>query len=311
MVIIPSLFLALSFAVTATCALSAPSGGGATAFTNYDRFRASCPADLSCIRQFEPSLVPAGKEEVNDEEAWVAVFRSSNNLPSVFVKDDFMNAMRIATTFTADTQDGGDEANTLITVSSAERKLEKTTSVTPSSVGGAIQASKPVAVAHLSKSPDHPGQWVIDSMRCALKKEDTDSACDGGSEHSEAVSICIDELLLHHLRSGRRFEEAIRARGTLVSGVLLEDRGFKEVTELSKDMATHISSIEGGMAKYADRAVSKAAKNPGARDRALEILSYLGRLDQDKEREVAEELKKGGDDDEEEYDPWAAVKSFI
>ena len=71
-------------------------------YTLSDRFRVSCPADISSISQYDPSLIESldqtNTNDDDDDTVWAAVYRSSNNLPSVLIKDDFMNAMRIATT---------------------------------------------------------------------------------------------------------------------------------------------------------------------------------------------------------------------
>ena len=146
-------------------------------------------------------------------------------------------------------------------------------------------------------------------MRCSLKKENTDDSCDGNSEHAEAIGVCIDELILYYLRQGLgEFHGSIRCKATLVSGKLLEERGFQEVTQLSKDMATHISDSRLCMEKYAERSVATVARSPGARDRSLQILSFLGRLDEDKCSELS---KKDDDTNDEEYDPWASANSIF
>jgi hypothetical protein len=190
---------------------------------------------------------------------------------------------------------------------------------------------------------------MIDSMRCTLKKENTDPDCDGGSEHAEAVGICIDELVLAYLKrysewektmtakSGKEgvdedtggsgsptimsFDGGIRFRGTLVSGKLLDSRGFREATELSSDMHSHESDLDGAMNMYAQRSTSLQFGG-GARDRATQIVSYLGRLDR------AEDMRRGrggvvlatsdreNDNNEDNageggFDPWASVKKFI
>ena len=49
----------------------------------------------------------------------------------------------------------------------------------------------------------HSSYYIIDSMRCSLRKEVTDPDCDGGREHAEAIGICIDELVLEYLRGER------------------------------------------------------------------------------------------------------------
>mmetsp|Transcript_5557 Transcript_5557/g.16137 ORF Transcript_5557/g.16137 Transcript_5557/m.16137 type:complete len:308 (-) Transcript_5557:339-1262(-) len=279
-------------------AFSAPS------YSLSERFRASCPADLNSIRQYDPSLLPS---DGDDAGTWVAVFRSSNNLPSVLIRDDLMNAMRIATTVQTDS------AAQSFQSSSQPSGLE-----TPDTAGGGgeeggegVKASTPIAVARLRKSEDFPDRYVIDSMRCSLKKEDLNEDCDGGSEYCEAVSVCIDELLLNRLKSPDcRFDGAVRCKATLHTGKLLETRGFAENPEFSKDMATHISSLDGSMDRYAERAVSQAAKNTGARDRALQILSNLGRLNRQEDIKKGKENGDAEKDGEDDYDPWAGSQIF-
>ena len=277
-------------------------------FVSFDRFRAECPADLSSVRQFDPSLV------LGDEldECWVAVYRTANNLPSVFVKDAFLDAMKAATT----TVQGGDSETLVSTSTSAEDNSVM--------VSNRSDDAKPVAVARLAKDQDS-NTYLLDNMRCILKKENTDDDCDGGSEHAEAIGICIDELVANYLKrcdnQGDEVEEAdrlqfdggIHFRGTLVSGKLLEARGFREATELTKDLHSHESDYEGALGQYAARSTSKEiAKNVGARDRALKIVSYLSRIDRDEEKE---QLVNSSDEDdaaeEVDYDPWASVKRFI
>jgi hypothetical protein len=107
------------------------------------------------------------------------------------------------------------------------------------------------------------------------------------------------------LSEGKPFDNSIRVKATLVSGKLLEERGFQEIDEMSKDMATHISSLDSCLVKYAERAVASVSKNPGARERALKIVQLLGKEDPKE--------KDGEDDDgsEPEYiDPWATSKIF-
>ena len=272
------------------------SSGNDASYTLFDRFQAKCPADLGSIRQFDARLVD---DDCEDETAWVAVYRSSNNLPSVLIKDDFLNAMRIATT----SVETSANSSTIVENEAISSSFEES-----------VSARIPVAIAKISKT--QRGSWILDSMRCSLKKEDQNDACDGGSEHVEALSVCVDELLLYYLSSTNpppNFlkEGAIRCKATLVSSAILEDRGFKEITKIEKDMATHVSSFQGVMQHYADRAVTTVAKNPGARDRALKILSLLARLEeQDEEIETSTPTEQQTDDEDDEYDPWASVKQF-
>lgn len=263
------------------------------AFVSFDRFRASCPEDVNAIKQYDASLIT----DDADEDTWVAVYRSNNNLPNVFVRDQFFDAMKTSTTV----QDGDSE--TLVSDS-----ISVSSGVMVSSGG-----EKPVAVARLTKSSDSDGISIIDSMRCTLKKENTNPDCDGGSEHAEAIGVCIDELVFHFLKQcvkdkSMKFDGGIRFRGTLVSGKLLEERGFREVSTLSSDMHSHESDYMGALMKYAERSSStKIAKNPGSRDRALKIVSNLGRLDT--HDETAENEAK--DEKEDDFDPWASVKKYI
>jgi hypothetical protein len=299
-------------------AFSAGSNQNQPTFTLSDRFKATCPADISTILQFDPNLVLAKdddnennkqKQDEQDQGTWVAIYRSSNNLPSVLVKDNFLNAMRIATSVQTDGESS--TTSTAMDSSSLSSKIETSDSPQPNSdasLGINVKARTPVAVARIRPSRDFENIWVIEHMRCSLRKEDTNEACDGNSEHAEAISVCIDELLLHHLQEGREFDGIIRTKATLHQGRLLEDRGFEEVQMLSKDMATHLSSLDGSLIKYSERALASLSKSPGARDRALKLLHYLGKLDPKDEDEVnADDDANSGEDD---YDPWANVAIF-
>ena len=199
----------------------ASSSGNDASYTLFDRFQAKCPADLSSIRQFDARLVD---DENEDGSAWVAVYRSSNNLPSVLIKDDFLNAMRIATT----SVETSANSSTIVENEAISSSFEES-----------VSARIPVAIARLSKT--ERGGWMLDSMRCSLKKDDQNESCDGGSEHVEALSVCVDELLLYYLSCNDpppnfRMEGAIRCKATLVSSSILEDRGFQEISKLEKDI---------------------------------------------------------------------------
>ena len=291
-------------------AFSSSPGGGATAAAQFDRFRAECPAPAASVALFDPSLAKDVKNSKEDDAAFVAVYRSSNNLPSVIMRDDFLNSMRIATTVDPE----GIETGAVTSKDGTSDDIEE-------GVGKGVAAQTPVAVARLRPSPDFPGSYVIDDMRCSLKKENTNEECDGGSEHTEALGVCIDELIMHRLRLVSKGDGAeaffdggaIRAKATLVSGPLLAERGFQEIDEfpLPADMCTHVSNLDSSMARYADRVVS--AKNVGTRERALKILSMIGSIDREQERKAATMKKKEGessndDDGGDDYDPWANVK---
>ena len=274
-------------------AFSVPNG--ASFPIQFDRFRCLCPADPSTIRQYDASL-NVGEE--NDCSVWAAVYRSNNNLPTVLLKDDFLNSMRIATSgFSVET-------------TTFSNKLIETT---------LLSRETPVAVARLRPSDQFNNKYVLDNMRCWLKKEDTNPDCDGGSEHKEALSVAIDALLLRYLNekihSTKRtdypmFEQTIRAKATLVSSQLLEERGFQPVQALCKDMATHTSSLDTCLEKYADRTLN-APLNSHKQAVALQILSKLGLLDRNAELQAALREEESEDDSDNEYDPWAGIRQFI
>ena len=291
--VMPLLYLLLTTLPFIT-AFSVPNESSAPFW--FHRFHVTCPADPSCIRQYDASL----KIHNDSDEVWAAVYRSNNNLPTVLLKDDFLNSMRMATS------ESSNNNNNLIENTRVKRET-------------------PVAVARLGPSPVFPNKYVLDTMRCWLKKEDLNQDCDGGSEHKEALSVAIDALLLHYLtektdtrRTSSKapiFEQKIRTKATLVSSQLLEERGFQPVAELCQDMATHTSSLEQCLNKYANRTLHAPMKSL-AQSTSLRILSKLGMLDQNAEMEAASrqqdkesaEEKDGGDD---EYDPWAGIKQFI
>jgi len=297
----------------------------------FDRFRPQCPADPASIRQFAPSLIPddeeaeaeAWEEKHQDDDVWVAVFRSHNNAPSVLVKDEFLHAMRSATDTGISHKPSATSNNPGISVS------------TPASNSAADTA--PVAVARLRRTTmssatmsnrdgddddAHSDFFILDSMRCILKKETTDAACDGGSEHTEALATAIDALLVHYLeqiqgqRKSNRFEGILRAKGTLVASPILEDRGFREVTELSRDMTTHTSSLDDSLERYAARSLLPSC-GPQARQRAIQIVSNLGRIDRaadfDGARQAIRQRENddGDGDNPNDVDPWSAMKRFI
>lgn len=257
------------------------------------------------MRIFDPSLGQA------DNEMWVAVYRSSNNKPSVFVRDEFLNAMRSAT-------------NAVNLVSTSQGSLEQldgafvkrrhSDATTANGAAATSSSSSPVAVARLHQ-PENASHFLLDSIRCVLKKEETDTTCDGSasgaSEHTEALCVAIDALLERYLHSNDHFEGAIRTKATLVAAPLLESRGFAPVQELSSDMATHVSSLDQCLASYAERAVA-SSKSPAARQRAINIVSRLGRIDRTadlQERKRREESEDRASDDD--YDPWKSMRQYL
>jgi hypothetical protein len=252
------------------------------------------------------------------------------------VRDEFFHAMNIATSTSTTTTNGIKETQSS---SSSASFLSQTRSLLeiPSN------DTPPVAVAQLRPSPDFDNCYVLDSLRCSLKKEDMDETCDGGSEFLEALSVAVDSLVLHHLQqlvstttatkkeqetdivSSAVFEGTLRTKATLFSGKILEQRGFEPVEELCKDMATHVSRYEACLHQYATRSIPTSAPGndkqqksktkgkgsfppssvtAGARDRALQIVALLGQLDPELQRQAAKENQGNNG---EEYDPWANI----
>lgn len=292
----------------------------------YDRFRSVCPADRSCVRHFDPDILSDDDEDVDERHTWVAVYRSSNNLPSVLLKDDFLNAMNHATSTAVigatvpgiETKEGND-------VVGKDDDDDGSSSV---------RARAPVAVARLRPGATDSSSWIVDGLRCSLKKEETNPDCDGGSEHAEALSVCVDELIAHFLSTATTSKtdgrtafvadprnDLLRCKATLVAAPLFEARGFREIDALDAEMATHAASLDAAMERYASRAVAAttttdacAARSPGARDRALRVLSLLGQFDasenDDDDTVDSSSASTEEGDDEQEYDPWASIKSY-
>ena len=250
----------------------------------FDRFQTVCPADPSAVRLFDSKLVHADND---DNDTWAVVYRSNNNKPSVVVRDEFLAAMKSAV-----------DVATTRTDKDAMQAFESTS----------VKAQVPVAVARLRPSADYNDCWILDSMQCLLKKEDTDETCDGGSEFVEAIANAVDALLLQHLNRQRCFEGAIRTKSTLFNSKLLEDRGFREVESLTRDMATHVSSLDDCLERFAARSVSRST---AASERSISIVSLLGQIDRETDLQRAQQRDSAaGIADDDEYDPWATVKQF-
>ncbi|KAG7374958.1 esterase [Nitzschia inconspicua] len=323
--------------MTAALSLQIPMGG-----YSLDRFQSVCPANLDAIERFDPSLVvktttTTSSDSDSDSDStstsssvWVAVYRSNNNKPSVMIRDEFFHSMSIATSGKTDGS----------STSSSSSFLSETRSFLETSSTSNLQT--PVAVAQLRPSPDFDDCYVLDSLRCSLKKEDMDESCDGGSEFLEALGVAVDSLVLHHLKrlqdSSKQdksqgtssfesvvFEGTLRTKATLFSGKILEQRGFEPVDSLAKDMATHVSRYEACLNQYAERSIPGGTPSPttsgkgfskssssgnaksitaGTQDRALQIVSLLGQLDPEIQKQAAAKEQEGPD---EEYDPWAGI----
>ena len=339
-IIIP-LILAIAADAFSSSSSSFYGASGGIGPISLDRFRATCPADLDAVRRFDPSLLDNGgrrrtdddDDDDDDDDVWVAVYRSANNLPNVFVRDAFFGAMRASTASSSGVAILGGDSETLVSTppSSSSVGGGGGAGVMMMISNGSDDGETPVAVARLGKE----SHYIIDSMRCALRKEETDPDCDGGSEHAEAIGVCIDELVLAYLRGHSEmtekkvrmsFDGGMHFRGTLVSGKLLDSRGFREVDKLSADMHSHESDYDGALDRYSERSTSvDVSRYPGARDRALRIVSFLGRMDREEDEKrrgggrggAAGGGERGGDaeagdDDgggESDFDPWASVKS--
>lgn len=218
----------------------------------------------------------------------------------------FFRAMNEATSGAEKSDDTNDNTQNLSTVSSAASFMKNNLPMLE------VPSSKPVAIARLKKTSED-NVYLLDNLRCALKKEDQDASCDGGSEFVEALSVAVDTLLLQHLQQLLQkgddkanevvFEGTVRTKSTLFSNKLFEQRGFQEVETLSLDMATHVSSYEACFSQYAERSIA-ASIAQGTRDRALQIVALLGKLDPAIQNQAQEDNK---DDD---YDPWANMQIY-
>jgi hypothetical protein len=313
--------------------------------TTFDRFRTICPASIEAICLFDPKLI---SDDSNLDEyagtTWVAVFRSNNNQPGVFLRDELFQSMMTSvtnavmpttvptsTTNTVTSKIKSPSLEFLSTTGSNESPtLEHTTG---------LKAMKPVAVARLRRRYDTEGDessyyYLLDSMRCMLKKESMDASCDGGSEHTEAIAIAVDTLLRHYLTTNKQqeiqneqsinnmpiIEGTIRTKATLVSAPILEERGFVEYSSNKVfSLTTHVSSYDKCFQFYADRSVVSTISSPLIRQRSIDIVSLLGRIDRTTEYAAANARdqqqnsigKSNGAADDTDYDPWATMKKFI
>jgi hypothetical protein len=312
-------------------ALSIPSDSTAFSPRPFDRFAPRCPADLDSVRKFDPSLVVVRCDDDDDDSSnttttgareecyWVAVHRSSTpsrddtTMPSsTNVRDEFWNAMRSST-------DHPPPAAVMMNNAAAAENAGT------SSDG---DAAAPVAVARLYRPPNNNNDaannnhFLLDCMRCVLKKEDSDANCEGSSEHAEALCVAIDTLLEYYLETlqPNQFEGAIRTKATLVAAPLLERRGFVPVHTLRPDMASHVSSLDQCLSSYAERAVATSSSStvtPAARRRAINIVSRLSRIDRAADLQERQRLdaqndsssSSGNDDDDD--DPWQGMRRFL
>lgn len=252
------------------------------------------------------------------------MFRTANNVPSVFLRGEFFDAMASSTTTSLPSR-GSENASSIAGGSSSGVMI----------VANRNENQTPVAIARLRKGDDgnvnnnnnttsssSSSYCIMDVMRCSLRNEDTNPDCNGGSEHSEALGVCIDELVLAYLRGRKEcdsFDGGIRFRGTLMSGRLLSSRGFREVSDLqlSKDVrASHESDVDGAMERYSERMSS--GLSPGARERASSIVSYLGRMNREEDKRRGRSACDNKEEDvvvdeegESDFDPWSSIKRYL
>jgi hypothetical protein len=308
--------------------------------TTFDRFRSTCPASIEAIRLYDPALIPDDDQDEDDCTTWVAVFRSNNNRPGVFLRDELFQSMMTSvtnavmpTTVPTTTMYNVDM---LLQTPALEFKIKDSDESIANNLetGVGLKLVKPVAVARLRRryqgaDKESPYYYLLDSMRCVLKKESMDSSCDGGSEHTEAIATAVDTLMRHYLSSEVTniksistmpiLEGAIRAKATLVSAPILEQRGFVEITSLCPDMATHVSSYDDCFQFYAHISVVSTISSPSTRQRSIAIVSLLGRLDRatefaaavarEKQLQINNTSTRATDD--RDYDPWANMKKFL
>ena len=70
----------------------ASSSSGNKSFIGGDRFKSVCPADPATIKQFDSTLVSDDADGSSDNnDTWVAIYRSKNNLPVSFTQMHFFD----------------------------------------------------------------------------------------------------------------------------------------------------------------------------------------------------------------------------
>jgi len=303
-----------------------------------DRFYADNYADWTRIQQFDPSIAQQLLKSSEDPTIWVAVYRNpefknddetgKDTKPSVFVREDFLQAMKTATeekvestispSLTASTLTWADQLQVPL---SADDESSLTVNDTP------------MAIARLCPSKDengdsHSATWILDSLRCSLPKENTNPDCDGGSEYLEALGVAVDAVLIRIFEQSEGYQKtndekddapgvflgSIRVKSTLFSRTVLEGRGFVPVDSLSKDMATHFFSREACLDMYTIRSLlDEDSLTSQARSRTQSIISSLrNQLDylQTNPPDAATKPATNDDvdndrDDNVEIDPWA------
>ena len=70
----------------------ASSSSGNKSYIGGDRFKSVCPADPVTIKQFDSTLIGDDTDGSSDnDDTWVAVYRSKNNLPVSFPQMHFFD----------------------------------------------------------------------------------------------------------------------------------------------------------------------------------------------------------------------------
>jgi hypothetical protein len=207
--------------------------------------------------------------------------------------------------------------------------------------------------------------WIVDSLRCSLPKELTNPECDGGSEYLEAIGVAVDASLMRIFRQlpppypqGNQEEEekvepqsssrlmtspppsppppvvfdgSIRVKSTIYTRTVLEQRGFRPVESLSRDMATHYFCRDTCLQMYTQRIKNRTNHSdnnndnndantflsPVARSISHSIVSllqsqleYLGTIPPEADAAIASSKgdEERNDLDEPIMDPWAGIK---
>ena len=74
----------------------ASSSSGNKSYIGGDRFKSVCPADPVTIKQFDSTLISDDTDGSSDNnDTWVAVYRSKNNLPVSFTQIHFFDLLSL------------------------------------------------------------------------------------------------------------------------------------------------------------------------------------------------------------------------
>ena len=195
--------------------------------------------------------------------------------------------------------------------------------------------------------------WILDSLRCSLPKELTNPECDGGSEYLEAIGVAVDASLMRIFQSSSPplsqpkedqqypttpqfvFDGSIRVKSTIYTRTVLEQRGFRPVESLSRDMATHYFCRDTCLQMYTQRIKNRPStitsnnKSPitndsnllSPKDRSVSQsivsllqsqIEYLRTVSPVTDNSITSPKTGNGDDEsgdlDELMDPWAGIK---